>query len=277
LIGVWIMASVTFREAARRKILWAALLAGGAFLTLFATGMHLQAKDLARYGVPPFIRYQVQSSVLQIGFYAVDVLAVLLAILTSVDTISGEIASGTIHAMATKPVARWQILVGKWIGFAIMAAVYVALMFAGVGIVGRVVTGIVTPRIFLGGALVYLECLLVLTMTVMCGTWFSTLTNGVVVIGLHGLAFIGGWIEQIAALTNSPRLVTVGIVSSLLMPSEALWHRASFEMQSSLVRTLQFTPFANASAPSLAMVGYAVVYLMIAFAIAIRHFRERDL
>jgi Cu-processing system permease protein len=271
------MASVTFREAARRKILWAALLAGGAFLTLFATGMHLQAKDLARYGVPPFIRYQVQSSVLQIGFYAVDVLAVLLAILTSVDTISGEIASGTIHAMATKPVARWQILVGKWIGFAIMAAVYVALMFAGVGIVGRVVTRIVTPRIFLGGALVYLECLLVLTMTVMCGTWFSTLTNGVVVIGLHGLAFIGGWIEQIAALTNSPRLVTVGIVSSLLMPSEALWHRASFEMQSSLVRTLQFTPFANASAPSLAMVGYAVVYLMIAFAIAIRHFRERDL
>jgi len=276
-MGVWIMASVTFREAARRKILWTALLAGGAFLSLFATGMHFQAKDLARYSVPLFIRYQVQSSVLQVGFYAVDVLAVLLAILTSVDTLSGEIASGTIHAIATKPVARWQILVGKWIGFAIMVAVYVALMFAGVGIVGRVVTGIVTPRIFLGGALVYLECLLVLTMTVMCGTWFSTLTNGVVVIGLHGLAFIGGWIEQIAALTNSPRLVTVGIVSSLLMPSEALWHRASFEMQSSLARTLQFTPFANASAPSFAMVGYAVVYLMIAFAIAIGHFRERDL
>jgi len=271
------MASVTFREAARRKILWAALLAGGAFLTLFATGMHFQAKDLVRYSVAPFVRYQVQSSVLQVGFYAVDVLAVLLAILTSVDTLSGEIASGTIHAIATKPVARWQILVGKWIGFAIMVAVYVALMFAGVGIVGRVVTGIVTPRIFLGGTLVYVECLLVLTMTVMCGTWFSTLTNGVVVIGLHGLAFIGGWIEQIAALTNSPRLVTVGIVSSLLMPSEALWHRASFEMQSSFARTLQFTPFANASAPSLAMVGYAVVYLMIAFAIAICHFRERDL
>ena len=276
-MGVWIMASVTFREAARRKILWAALLAGGAFLTLFATGMHFQAKDLVRYSVPPFVRYQVQSSVLQVGFYAVDVLAVLLAILTSVDTLSGEIASGTIHAIATKPVARWQILVGKWIGFAIMVAVYVALMFAGVGIVGRVVTGIVTPRIFLGGTLVYVECLLVLTMTVMCGTWFSTLTNGVVVIGLHGLAFIGGWIEQIAALTNSPRLVTVGIVSSLLMPSEALWHRASFEMQSSFARTLQFTPFANASAPSLTMVGYAVVYLMIAFAIAICHFRERDL
>ena len=221
-MGVWIMTGVTFREAARRKILWAALLAGGTFLTLFATGMHFQAKDLARNNLPPFIRYQLQSSVLQVGFYAADVLAVLLAILTSVDTLSGEIASGTIHSIATKPISRWQILLGKWLGFASMVAVYVALMFAGVGMVGRVVTGIVTPRIFLGGALVYLECLLVLTMTVMCGTYFSTLTNGVIVVGLHGLAFIGGWIEQIAALTNSPRLVTVGIVSSLLMPSEAL-------------------------------------------------------
>ena len=276
-MGVWIMAAVTFREAARRKILWAAMLAGGAFLTLFAAGMHFQAKDLVRYNVPPFIRYQVQSSILQVGFYAADVLAVLLTVLTSVDTLSGEIASGTIHAIATKPVARWEILVGKWIGFASMVAVYVAVMFAGVAIVGRVVTGIVTPRILLGGALVYLECLLVLTMTVMCGTWFSTLTNGVIVIGLHALAFIGGWIEQIAALTNSPHLVTVGIVSSLLMPSEALWHRASFEMQSSFARTLQFTPFVNASAPSLTMVGYAVLYLTIAFATAIHHFRERDL
>jgi len=276
-MGAWIIAGVTFREASRRKILWAALLAGAAFLTLFAIGMRLQAKDLAGSRMPPFIRYQLQSSFLQVGFYAANILAVLLAILTSVDTLSGEIASGTIHAIATKPVPRWQILVGKWVGFAGMVAVYVALMFAGVGMVGRLAAGIVTPRLFLAGALVYLECLLVLTMTVMCGTWFSTLTNGVVVIGLHGIAFIGGWIEQIAALTNSPRLVTVGIVSSLLMPSEALWHRASFEMQSSLARSLQFTPFANASTPSVAMIGYAMAYLLIAFAMAIRHFRERDL
>ena len=277
MIGVWIMAGVTFREAARRKIAWAALLAGTAFLILFATGMHFQANDLTRYKVAPFVRYQIQSSVLQVGFYAVDMLAVLLAILTSVDALSGEIASGTIQAIATKPVSRWQILVGKWIGFACMLAVYVALTFAGVATVGRVVAGIATPGVLLGGLLVYLECLLMLTMTFAFGTWFSTLTNGVIVIGLHGLAFIGGWIEQIAALTNSPHLVTVGIVSSLLMPSEALWHRASFEMQSPVARTLQFTPFSNASAPSGAMIAYATAYLLVAFAIAFYHFGERDL
>src|SRR5246127_3242418 len=255
-MGIWIMAGVTLREAACKKMLWMALAAGGAFLILFGTGLHFQAKDFAAHGMSPLLRREISFTMVTMGLYAVDLLTVLMTILTSVDTLSGEIASGTIHAIATKPISRWQILLGKWIGFAGMVAVYVALMFAGVGMVGRVVTGIVTPHIFLGGALVYLECLLVLTMTVMCGTWFSTLTNGVIVIGLHGLAFIGGWIEQIAALTNSPHLVTVGIVSSLVMPSEALWHRASFEMQSSFARTLQFTPFSNASAPSGAMIGY---------------------
>ena len=276
-MGVWIMAGVTFREAARRKIAWAALLAGGAFLALFATAMHFQVKDLAHSSVPPVIRYQLQSAFLQVGFYTADILAVLLAVLTSADTIAGETASGTIHAIASKPVPRWEILVGKWIGFACMVAVYVALMFSGVATVGRVVAGIATPRVFLGAGLVYLECLIVLTLTFACGTWFSTLTNGVIVIGLHGLAFIGGWVEQIASLANSPRLVTLGVISSLLMPSEAMWHRASFEMQSSFARTLQFTPFSNMSAPSGAMVGYAVAYTAAAFAIAIYHFRDRDL
>jgi hypothetical protein len=122
-----------------------------------------------------------------------------------------------------------------------------------------------------------LECVLVLTVTLLSGTWFSTLTNGVVVLGLHGLAFIGGWIEQIGGFTNSPNLVNLGIVSSLIMPSEVLWRRAIFEMQSPITRSLQFGPFSNAVAPSAAMVGYASIYLLVSLALAIRHFHQRDL
>src|SRR2546428_12978 len=75
LMGAWIMAGVTFREAARRKILWTALLAGSAFLALFGTGMHFQLKDITRHSLPPFIRYQLEAAMLQVGFYAVDLLA----------------------------------------------------------------------------------------------------------------------------------------------------------------------------------------------------------
>jgi len=276
-MGTWLMAEVTFREAARRKILWTALLAGFAFLALFSTGMHYQVKDLSRGSVPPVIRYQISSAMLQVGFYAVDLLAVIMTILTSVDTLSGEIASGTIQAIATKPISRWQVLIGKWLGFAGMVTAYVALMFGGVAAVGLWIGGVLPRHEARGGILILLECLLVLAVTFCSGTRFSTLTNGVIVLGLHGLAFIGGWIEQIGAVTNSPRLVTLGVVSSLIMPSEALWRRASFEMQGSFARALQFTPFSNASAPSAAMIGYAIAYLIVAMCLALYCFHRRDL
>jgi len=268
-MGVWIMAAVTFQEAARRKILWTAVAAGAGFLTLFGTGMHFQVKDLAAQGVPPLIAHQLEVATLQVGFYALDLLAVVMTILTSVDTLSGEISSGTIQAIATKPISRWEVLMGKWMGFAGMIAVYVSAMFGGVSAIGYFIAGVRQHNTERGALLVFLECLLLLTVTFACGTRFSTLANGVIVLGFHGLAFIGGWIEQIGALTTSPRLVTLGIVSSLIMPSESMWRRASFEMQSSLTRSIQLTPFSNASAPSASMVGYAALYLLIALTVAL--------
>jgi len=44
-MGVWIMAGITFREAARKKILWTALLAGVAFLLVFGIGLRFQVGD----------------------------------------------------------------------------------------------------------------------------------------------------------------------------------------------------------------------------------------
>ncbi len=39
----------------------------------------------------------------------------------------------------------------------------------------------------------------------------------------------------------------------------------------------QLESFADISIPSVAMIGYATVYLLIALAIAVYHFHERDL
>jgi Cu-processing system permease protein len=276
-MGIWIMAGITFREAARKKILWTAFLAGMGFLLVFGVGLHYQVGDFQRSTVPPFLRYQVLDSMLMIGLYTVDLLAVVMTTLTSVDTISGEITSGTIHAIATKPIARWEILIGKWMGFVGMVAAYVAIMFCGTIAEGYWIGGVVTQHPVHGLLLIFLECILALSVTFMFGTWFSTLTNGVIVLGLLGFAFMGGWLEQLSGFTEGSRLVMLGIVSSLIMPSEAVWRRAAFEMESPLAGSLQFSPFADISVPSIAMIGYTCVYLFVALAIAIYHFHQRDL
>src|SRR5215467_171043 len=131
-----------------------------------------------------------------------------------------------------------------------MTTAFVALTFGGTIAVSYLMSGVAPEHPLEGGVLVLLECLLALTVTFLFGTWFSTLTNGVLVLGLHGLAFIGGWIEQIGGFTQSPRLVMLGVVSSLIMPSESLWRRATFEMQTPITRSLPFGPFSNTSAPS---------------------------
>lgn len=276
-MGCWAMAGITIREAARKKILWTGLFAGLGFLALFGIALHFQIRDFSTRSTAPFIRYQILSAMLMVGLYVVDLLAVVITVFTSVDTISGEIISGTIHAIAMKPLPRWQILMGKWAGFAAMIAGFVALTFGGTIAVAYWMGGVAPENAIQGALLVYLECLLALAVTLMFGTWFSTLTNGVIVIGLHGLAFMGGWLEQMSGFTESAGLVKVGIAASLMMPSESIWRRAAFDMQTPLAGSLPFSPFANVSVPSPTMMAYAGFYLLLALAIAVYHFHQRDL
>jgi hypothetical protein len=80
-----------------------------------------------------------------------------------------------------------------------------------------------------------------------------------------------------SGFTESARLVRLGVVSSLIMPSESVWRRAAYEMQTPLAGSLPFSPFADVSIPSSGMIGYAGVYLLVALSIAIYHFHHCDL
>ncbi|MER3513475.1 MAG: ABC transporter permease, partial [Chloroflexota bacterium] len=100
-------------------------------------------------------------------------------------------------------------------------------MAGGVILAVRILGGYTTPNIVSGLALMVLEGALVLTLSILGGTRLSTLANGVLVFGLYGLAFVGGWVEQIGAIMHNETVIDIGIVSSLIMPSEALWRLAS--------------------------------------------------
>jgi hypothetical protein len=63
-----LLARVTFREAARRKILWIAALAGGLFLVLFWTGLHAMLKSTA--SLPVVGRREGISMMLMMALYA---------------------------------------------------------------------------------------------------------------------------------------------------------------------------------------------------------------
>jgi ABC-type transport system involved in multi-copper enzyme maturation permease subunit len=271
------MARITLREAARRRLLWTAAGAAVLLLLVFAAALHFQVAEFQGRPMSPFVRYQVESGMLMVGLYTCDLLAVVMTILTSIDTIAGEISSSTIHAIATKPIARWQILAGKFVGFAGMVTMFVLLTFGGTVAVAYAATGVLPEHMLRGVALIVAECWLVLTVTFYAGTRFSTLTAGVVVLGLQGVAFMGGWLEQVSGFSQSERIVTLGEITSLIMPSESLWRRAAFEMQTPLAGSLSFSPFANVSIPSANALVYAAIFAVVVFALAVRRLGARDL
>jgi ABC-type transport system involved in multi-copper enzyme maturation permease subunit len=201
----------------------------------------------------------------------------MMVVLTSVDTLAGEIASGTMQAVATKPLRRYEIVLGKWLGYAAMLTLYVVLMAGGVMVVMVAITGYVVPGLAKGLGLMLLEGLTLLSISLLGGSRFSTLANGVLAFGLYGLAFLGGWIEQVGSLLNSDTAVNIGIASSLIMPSEALWKRAAYEMQTPLARVSGLTPFTSTTVPSTIMIVYAAVYIVVMLALALRQFSRRDL
>ena len=128
-----------------------------------------------------------------------------------------------------------------------------------------------------GIPLMLLEGLLLMTLSIAGGARLSTITNGIVVLGLYGLAFVGGWTEQIGTLAGNEAARHVGTVASLIMPSEALWQLAAWHMQPPLMRDLHLTPFSPASVPSLAMVVWAAGYLIVTLLLGLRAFSKRGL
>src|SRR5688572_819876 len=115
------MTRLTFLEAVRRRIVLSAFLLGLAFLVLYGIGLYFIANETGLpSGAGPtgsLLRSQVYNFLTLAGMYAVNFLTIAMGALISADTLAGEIASGTVQALVTKPIRRADIVLGKWLGF----------------------------------------------------------------------------------------------------------------------------------------------------------------
>ena len=281
--NIWILARMTFREAVRRRIVLTGLVLGTCFLIIFSVGFHMiyvsasEATAKAGQLVSRVAQSEGINFLILAGLYAVTFLSVAMGALLGADTLAGEISSGTIQTVVTKPIRRSDVVLGKWLGFALLLALYSLLMSGGTVLSVFVQAGYSPPNLLAGVVLIYLEALLIMTISLAFSSALPGLATGGVVFGLYGLAFIGGWIEQFGSLIHNQTAVKVGIVTSLIIPSEALWRRAAFEMQTPLSGALGMSPFGTISVPSTLMIVYAVLYLVVALAAAINTFQHRDL
>ena len=125
-----------------------------------------------------------------------------------------------------------------------MLGLYAILMSGGVVLVVFLQSDYLPRNMLAGLSLIYLESMLVMTISLAGSSTMPALATGGMVFGMYGLAFLGGWIEQIGSLANNPAAVQIGIVTSLVVPTEALWRRAarSSDRASKRIRCLRRAP-----------------------------------
>ena len=81
-----------------------------------------------------------------------------------------------------------------------------------------------------------------------------------------------------ASAASAQTKINIGIVTSLIMPSEALWKKALALFQPGFASSpVMAGPLAVTSQPSDLMIGYAVAYMVALLALALWSFSCRDL
>jgi ABC-type transport system involved in multi-copper enzyme maturation permease subunit len=259
------------------------LVLGFLFLIVFSIGFRMIFTEIRAEAYEPggalnnIVQHEASNFLLMAGLYAVAFLSAAMGALLGADTLAGEINSGSLQTIVTKPLRRSDIVLGKWLGFAALLGLYSLLMSGGALLSVFIQAGYHPPNILAGLSLIYLESLLVMTVSLAGSSAMPALATGGMVFGLYGLAFLGGWIEQIGSILNNATAIQIGIITSLIIPTEALWRRAAFEMQSPLAGSLGMTPFSAISVPSTLMVVYALIYLFVILVIAVNTFQRRDI
>jgi len=273
------IARITWLEARRRKIVLAALLGGIAFVLVFGIAVHYIFDRIPSDAPIDALQMQFGLQMMTLaGLYVVNFLAIAVAILLPVDTLSGEIASGVMQTLASKPIRRHEIVIGKWLAYASMLALYLTLMVAGITLVMWLEADYLQAGLGVAVPIMFLGALTMATVTIAGGVKLTTITNGMVAFALYGIAFIGGWVEQIGTATGSDAARRIGTAISLVSPSDAMWRRAAYDLQPPVMRELQFmSPFGSASLPSNAMIVWTVGFVLATLALAVVLFRRRAL
>ena len=276
------IAFATLREAVRRKIVLAGLVLTAGFLILFGLGVWFAFQELKSEGpVDPSEQAIFGGFLLSGGMWVLNFVAALLAILTAVGTVSAEVSNGTMAALAARPVPRWKILIGKALGLGLMLAAFVAISTGAVTAIVYVIAGYVPASPVIPPLLILLAAWVVQSLALLGTTRLPTIASGILVFALFSVGLIGGIVEQLGSVLDNAAMVNIGIVSSLVIPSRAIFEMASARLISGIASPTPGGaaggPFALANPPSMLMAIYAVGYCIAAFALAIRSFSTRDL
>lgn len=206
----------TFRETIRDRILYVIL--------VFALLMIASTTFLGTLTIG-----QDRKILLDVGLASIELFGVAIAIFVGTSLLHKELDKRTVFVVLTKPVARWQFILGKFVGLSATLGILLALM--GAAFVGLVLwkTGALPPGILAAVGMIGLQ----LALLVAVSLFFSTFTSPVMSMVLtFCLYVIGHNTENLHVLSQKAGPVARAIADGLYY---ALPNLSTFDVKNAVV------------------------------------------
>ena len=289
-MNVLLITRFTLLEAIRRRLFLAVIILSILILTAFTILLTIvvnTALSNQNNGTDP--RYLLLGGgiiVTVLVIWMLYLLSSMLTIVFSANMISGEIDAGTFAVIVPKPLTRMEIVAGKWLGYALVICIYTALMFlAFIGVIYWK-TGYWPTGAFNALGMLELAMLVLLGITTLGSSVVPTVVNGAIALMLFIGAPTANIVQFVVQYVNPTNLSTtqnIATVINLVIPTDALWHGASYYLLPSVadLLTLQIgsinTPFTSGQPIAPALIVWAALYCIALPALAALRFQHRDL
>jgi ABC-type transport system involved in multi-copper enzyme maturation permease subunit len=279
--AIGIIAALTMREALRRRLVAALAIICLALVALGAWGFYRLSHN-ARMTSGEVSAALPQSFVLFMFMFSFVVALSASAIASP--SVAAEIESGVLQTVVTRPVRRRDVILGKWLGLAVILAAYTAAVVGLQVAVIDAVSGFVPPQPVAAAAYLFAEGAVLLTIVLLLSTRLSALAAGVAGVALFGIAWLAGVVGTLGASFGITALQTAARVGQYVLPTDGLWHGAIFALEPRSYVALQLAqgddrgnPFFAAASPSWSYLTWAAVWFIVVLALGVASFERREL
>jgi ABC-type transport system involved in multi-copper enzyme maturation permease subunit len=200
----------TFREAIRDRVLYNLIL----FVLLLVASAPLFGQ----------ISIGMERLVLvNVGLSSISLFGVIIAIFLGIGLVSKEIEKKTLYTILSRPVRRWEFIVGKYLGLIMTLVVNTALMTAGFYIALMVTSHALHKTDGLLLVAIYftvLQFLIVTALTVLFSTFSSPIFSAIFAFALFVIGTFAEDLKNFAAISKgATKLLATAI--AYLMPNFA--------------------------------------------------------
>ncbi|MEK6786735.1 MAG: ABC transporter permease subunit [Nitrospirota bacterium] len=175
----------TFRENLREKLLYNLL-----FFALLMIGSSIL---LSRITLGDYHRL-----ILDLGLASINLFGVLIAIFVGIGLVSKEVDRKTIYTIVSKPIPRYEFLLGKYCGLVITLLANTVVMVAGLLIVLQVMDVPITSLVFKSLALILLELMVITAVAVLFSTFTSATLSAIFTLAVYVIGHLSGDLKEFA-------------------------------------------------------------------------------